>query len=182
MHHHFEATVFHGLCGGTVVEQIEPAETVDLAMQGNGWGKIMPEFGDILWPNEEATFLELISQKSPFYEEMREFLAKISADRGFHVSKELADDLLMYQQHSIVDPWTPKSHSFNLRYNLHEYFHGAGQVGQSPMVKNPLSITATADIVFGGDLEAYAQQVVWYGRKGGSLRYSRFEACSPSNP
>ena len=149
------------------------SETVDGAIQGNGWGKILPEFGNILWPNEEATFLELVSQKNEFYEEMGKFLATMFADRGFTVANELVDDLLMYQQHSVVDPWTPKSRTFNLGYNLPDYFHGADQASQSALVRIPISITATTDVVFGGDLETYAQQVVWYGRKSGSLRYTR---------
>ena len=34
-------------------------------------------------------------------------------------------------------------------------------------------INATSDVEFAGHLRRFAQQVVWYGRKGGKLRHNK---------
>lgn len=150
--------------------------TVDGAMEGKGWGMFKAQFGNVLWPNEEATFLDLVCQKSAFYQEMSNFLAHLAAAKGLDLAEDLVEDLLTYQQHSVTGPSTPRRLSFDLRYNLHEYFQGIGQREQIPLTRKPCRVTATSEVVFGSDLERYARQVVWYGRKDGKLRQTKLES------
>lgn len=90
----------------------------DLGLEGKGWGRVDPRYGEVLWPLEEATFLDAVSgDLDALYRELGEV---------FHAPQGILD-----------------------------------------VEKDGLRTPEE----FGGDLVAYAQQVVWYGRKGGKFRH-----------
>ena len=43
---------------------------------------VEPEFGDIIWPIEEATFLNVVCDKDGFYQEITEFIDRLVSNRG----------------------------------------------------------------------------------------------------
>lgn len=148
------------------------ADIVAGVMRGGGWGLVIPKFGNIQWPPEEGTFLNIICEKERFYDEMREFMKKLLGEFSLELDERLLRDLLKYQAHMIIDPFSPKTFCIDLDHNLHEYFRKAYVGERLPVIELPTSLEVRADAEYRGDLETYAREVVWYGRKGGRFRHS----------
>ena len=148
------------------------SDTLDQAVQGGGWGITLPRFGNVLWPTEEATFLNLVSEKDRTYGEIAAFFRGLLTAQGWHLEDELVADLLNYQQQMVIDPSTPSHFAINLSYNLHEYYAGIYQHTEIPLTRRDTALTVASETEFNDDLERYARIVVWYGRKGGKFRHS----------
>ena len=106
----------------TVIKSI-----VARAMAGDRLDLVLPEFGNIYWPLEEASFLNFVKEKDDFYREIKSFIETLALQSAVPMDKGLIDNLILYQSSGIKDPFTD----------------------------------------FAGDLEGYAREVVWYGRKSG---------------
>jgi radical SAM superfamily enzyme YgiQ (UPF0313 family) len=139
-------------------------------LDGGAWETIVPEFGDVMWPPEEATFLNIICEKDRFYAEMRRFIRELVDDGRLPLDEDLLSDLFEYQGRMVLDPFTPGNFSVNLKYSLHEYFVNAYLGTPFPLVKKESSLNVKARAEFGGDLETYAREIVWYGRKSSRVR------------
>lgn len=151
------------------------SDEVDKAVEGGGWGRLIPRFGKILWPTEEATFLNIICDKDRFYREIEDFIRGLLTARGWELEEGLLSDLLKYQKHMIIDPLTPDRFIIELQFKLHDYFEAHRQGIASKLVKERNLLTITADQTYSGDLELYAQHVVWYGRKSGRCRHKNVQ-------
>ncbi|OHA99041.1 MAG: hypothetical protein A3H52_03050 [Candidatus Zambryskibacteria bacterium RIFCSPLOWO2_02_FULL_39_26] len=152
-------------------EEVALTWNIVRAAQGGGrLDRILPRFGNIYWPLEEATFLNLITYKEKSYGEIRGFLNVLVRDLGLgEIDPVLLDDVVLYASSRIIGPNLPPV-SIELHYNLHEYLSRL----RDPSVrleKMPMSLTIKAETDFGGDLERYAKEVVWYGRKGGKFHH-----------
>ena len=89
---------------------------LDRGLEGQVWGRTDPRYGDVIWPLEEASFLDIVSG------DLSGFYAEVGAVTGAPPEVLLAD---------------------------------------STGLRTPEEYT---------DLETYAREVVWYGRKGGKFR------------
>jgi hypothetical protein len=135
---------------------------------GGRFDRVLPQFGSIYWPLEEAAFLNLVVQKGRFYKEVRDFLDVLVYDSGLDIGKVdpfLFDDIVLYESARIIGPQLPPP-STKLRYNLHEYLNGSMR-----LENRPTNIDIRAEVGFDGDFERYAREVVWYGRKGGKFHH-----------
>ena len=151
------------------------ADIVHTATEGGEWGVGLPRFGNVMWPTEEAIFLNLISEKKRLYQELAEFVAQLISDHRLDLTDDLAKDLMTYQQHSVIDPFSPEQLDFDLEFDLHGYFQSYDQDLKMPITRKPCRMTAKAEMIFDGDLEGYARHVVWYGRKGHKLRQAKIK-------
>ena len=152
------------------------SKTLDGAVNGQGFGIVIPRFGEILWPDEEATFLNLVCQKEQFYRELPGFLTHLLAARGWEVAEERLWDLLTYQARMIIDPFSPEVFSFEINSDLQGYFSASYQGASAPLGRVPCLVTVQSDRAYDGDLELYAREVVWYGRKGGGFRHGAVQS------
>lgn len=135
---------------------------------GKSWGIHDSRFGNIMWPPEEGGFLKIIAEKSAFYSQLYGgFLMGLIDDFALRLN------ILNYQQHTLVSPldsicgW----HSLHLNYNIHEYLEGIYS-GEEVELKSGVydySISPSR-VLEKDDLESYAREIVWYGRKGGTMR------------
>ena len=96
------------------------------------------------------------------------FLTRLSIKRNLKLDTEVIEDLLTFQQHSVIDPFTPAEFSFDLRFEFPKYFQDIEHAPRRGITRDPHTFTASSNTVFHGDLVLYAQQMIWYGRKGGS--------------
>lgn len=143
------------------------------ATKGGRLDLVVPRFGEIYWPLEEATFLSLVADKEAFYSEIRFFLGALSWRLSQRVDEDLLDDLVSYQSSIIKDP-NLKEVEVDLRYDFHDYFsHLSDKEATLERFPTKLVVKAREDESFGGDLESYAKNVVWYGRKGGRFHHSQ---------
>jgi radical SAM superfamily enzyme YgiQ (UPF0313 family) len=144
---------------------------VDETMQGGSWAIVMPEFGQIIWPTEEATFLKVVCEKTRFYREISKFVKQLIDELAIDADGVQLGDVMSYQQHMVLDPFTGKRFSFELDHNLTDYFRGSYLGENVPLKRDPHVLTVDEDVEFKGDLVRFATQIVWYGRKGGRFRH-----------
>ena len=147
----------------------ETSLIMDRAIQGGGrLDLVLPVFGDIYWPLEEATFLSLATNKARLYGELQVFVSSLIQESWQVSDSALIEDLFAYQSILVIDPYIVEA-SVQFRFDLHGYFYGTGEQELAPK-RNQLKIKA--DTNFAGDLKRYACEVVWYGRKGGRFYHS----------
>ncbi len=153
-----------------VGEQIaQVRRLVDSAMTGGRLDLVLPEFGNIYWPLEEASFLQLVTKKTSFYEEIRSFLDLLAEAMSQTIDPKLLDDLVLYQKSVVKDPYT-SAVSIDLDYDLHDYF-GQSIDSAPQLISRPTKLNIKADHEF-RDLEDFAQRGIWYARKGGRLHHA----------
>lgn len=131
---------------------------------------VIPKFGEIYWPLEEASFLNFVTNKKDFYEEMLGFVDWFASDLGIHIGGALLEDIILYQASLVKDPDVLEV-SVPLRYDLYDYFRNVRD-SEAKLKKTPLRLKVKGDRDFDGDLETYAREVVWFGRKGGRFHHS----------
>jgi hypothetical protein len=141
-------------------------------VSGGDWGLIVPQFGKIIWPIEEATFLNLVCAKDGFYAEISQFLLDLISWHGGTLEDDQLRGLLTYQKNMIIDPFTLPALTIDLDYDFHEYFEAAHLGSPRKLQKISTRLTITSEHTFKGDLELYAQTIVWYGRKANKFRHT----------
>jgi len=150
---------------GTEIARIK--DIVRSAMNGGRLDTVLPRFGKIYWPLEEATFLNMVADKDRFYGEIRAFAGTLAQRTGKPVDEVLLDDAVRYQSAVLKGPYSSEI-TIDLRYDLYKYFKEL-QGGAASPHKRPVTLHVEAKEDFAGDLETYAREVVWYGRKGGAF-------------
>jgi len=148
---------------------------VDSAVEDGGWGIVLPQFGDVIWPTEEATFLTLVSDKDIFYNEIFGFLTYLISGDGLSVDEDQLSGLLTYQKNMTVDPFTPPSFNIDLGYDFQEYFRKIYQGTPGRLEKKATRLTVKPEHTFYGDLEHYARTIVWYGRRSNKFRHTNVQ-------
>lgn len=151
----------------------EIARTRDVVLRSTNGGRldlIIPKFGEIYWPLEEATFLNFVTNKKDFFDEIRDFVGVLAKECDQFIDNTLLDDLVLYQSSLVKDPYVSEL-SVPLRYDLHDYFSRLRD-GDAMLRKSPSRLKIKGDRSFAGDLESYAREVVWFGRKGGRFHHS----------
>ena len=150
---------------GRVVRKV--TELFNNIPQGKHWGVVDGRFGNIVWPPEEGAFLDLVTQKEAFY---RDVTACIKS--AICLDYNILDDVVAYQEAMIHDPYQPEVIKLELTYNIPEIISSAYE----HKIVYPRRDHATYEIrpkkTYNGDLETYAREVVWYGRKGGKFQHT----------
>ncbi|KKT80817.1 MAG: hypothetical protein UW78_C0024G0002 [Candidatus Azambacteria bacterium GW2011_GWA1_44_9] len=136
---------------------------VDKMMKGGSLDLVIPQFGAICWPLEEASFLNLVVQKDQLYREIKIFTEALLQVEALDLPAGLLSDLIRYQSAVVVDPFSLEP-AIELEYDWPRYFAQQGQE-QISSCFGPICLTIKASEGFAGDLKKYAQEVVWYGRK-----------------
>lgn len=149
-------------------------DVVSRAVKGGRMDLVIPKFGETCWPLEEAAFLNFVTNKKGYYQEIREFVGEFARDWGAYVSNDMLDDLILYQSSLVKDPDVAET-LVSLRYDLHDYFSNVRDP-EATLKKSLLKLKVKGDRNFEGDLETYAREVVWFGRKGGRFHHSSVTA------
>jgi radical SAM superfamily enzyme YgiQ (UPF0313 family) len=131
-------------------------------MEGKEWGIIDERFGNIVWPVEEGGFLKIMAEKEQFYKETTTFIKGL-------IDSELIKDLIEYQKSILIDPYKNTEY-IHLNWNIHEYLQAAYMNEIIPLVKESVTYSINGKD-YNGDLETYAKEVIWFGRKGGTFKH-----------
>ena len=147
-----------------------------VSVNGGRLDIVLPQFGNIYWPLEEASFLTLVTNKDEFYRELRSFVGYLARSLGQPVDEVLLDDVVRYQSAVVKDPYIAES-TIELAYDFLEYFSNFKGEAAPLRIQSKILIKAKRD--FDGDIESFAREVVWYGRKGGSFCHTDIKGkCS----
>jgi hypothetical protein len=147
--------------------------TIERALAGGKWDVVLSKFGDVVWPTEEATFLNCVTQLERLYWELRIVVEKLivdsKGDLGFMTMAALAE-LFIYQNAMVKSPYDKEDFSIEYRFNFHELLSGVYVGSKVPLRSGKFKLDIRVGDVYPNDLLGYAQKVVWYGRKGGIIR------------
>jgi radical SAM superfamily enzyme YgiQ (UPF0313 family) len=120
-------------------------------------------FGNLMWPVEEIVFLRTVS--GDFLPILKEFLESEFSN----VSKEDAKELLAYQNFSIRSFRQSEKNKISQSANWHDFITDLLQNKKTELNRTKVMLEIENPIDY-SNLEEYAREVVWYGRKGSSLR------------
>lgn len=128
-----------------------------------------PRFGNIIWPLDEAWYLEVLYEYELFYTELNRHLSKEYPEL---VTEEFAQ-LCTYQKSVVYVPNTEYS-EINLNFDFPEYFSEIMSGSFRKLKSGQYSYKAILDERI-SKWDEFATKVVWYGRKGGKnhLKYER---------
>jgi len=141
------------------------------AENGGRLDLVLPEFGEICWPLEEASFLSIIANKETFYHEIEHFLRTLTKLWNLSVPPDLITDLVRYQSAIVKDPSVSEC-TLELHHDLPSYFSTLNG-SHVELIPTPTRIYITSEHRYAGNREKYAREVVWYGRKGGHFHHTQ---------
>ena len=146
------------------------AAFVETESQINGYlhGKMInpytdPVYGNIVWPLEEAAYLQIILEFDRFYAEIEDFLKPFAFDPAVYKG-------LMQYQKSIIKMPGVRERAVRLDYDFYAYFRNIYMNKPLPLEKKP-NVTVFRDSNIPDNLKDYSKIVVWYGRKGDKNMY-----------
>lgn len=143
---------------------------IDEMLDARSTDIILPEFGDIVWPLEEASFLSILKQRETFYEEIAGELLDLTKDRGWNLSSDLIEEILAYQKATVAHPDDSGDLDLSFRHNIDEIVN-AEHAGEAVALRQEdCRVVIARQSGYAGDWVAFAREAVWYGRKGGCLR------------
>ena len=144
---------------------------LDLILQGNPRGVVMPEFGSIYWEPEEASYLNISNQKDEFYKEMHEVVKEYLDGIGMAHDDEELEEIIKYQKTRVPSYEHPKITAYHLNGNIPEYFDNYFLGRQHGLSRSP-KIMRVMDVKdYRGDKKAFAQEIVVSGRENDQMLY-----------
>ncbi len=146
-------------------------DILDNVLAGVGFHQYLPEFLGINWPAEEASHLRLCGTLDRFYRECRAFLDDVIRRQRLGMPDALRADLLRYQEAVVVRPDRQADVLLALGYNLHEYVQSCRMGEPIALERGAFRYRVLVGDRLNGDLERFARDVVWFGRKGGKFLY-----------
>jgi hypothetical protein len=121
-------------------------------------------YGNVMFPVEEILFLQIVNED--FWSLLKEFMLH----RYKNIPNNIIDDLVNYQRISVKQPLKQQIKSVDLNYNIHEYVSSLLINREDVELEKIRNTITTNNPNSYSDVKDYAREIVWYGRKGSSLR------------
>lgn len=120
-------------------------------------------YGNIMWPVEEIIFLRLVTSEETFH-----LLSQAISDLFPEIRKDHLSEIIRYQKLSLRLPAGPQKHEEIFECDWHGY---ASQIllNQDANLIEKTTRIGYRNLETFDNLQDYAREVVWYGRKGSSL-------------
>jgi len=143
---------------------------------GQPRGTVLPEFSNISWGDEEASYLRISQNIDKFYEELDKF---IDNNPFFHVNHiyelEWWQSIMKYQHAIVVKCNINGSQEFEVKYPIHSFYR-AHLIGDKVDFKEGrYKISIIDDVQYNGNKERYSREAIWWGRKNGKCTYKQIE-------
>lgn len=117
-----------------------------------------PAFGALTWPMEEAAFLIVMKELEAFRFQISDFL------RSFFSDQILLADLTSYQNAVVKTPGA-QDQLLSLEYDWFAYFSSIYENGNPSLKKEKTKVLINCGTI-PADLQEFAVQIIWYGRRG----------------
>ena len=159
-YHTFYARLLSSDAPPVIADAVEQARTaLRTWLRGGRLCVARPNYGDILWPPEDALFLSLIEQKATVLQALRAWL-----EAQFDLPGELASDLIAFTSAQVVGPDEPSAITLRTKVDWWELL-------RDPQKTLPRrDVTRTLATREWSTHEEYALEIVRYGRKAGLLQ------------
>ena len=140
--------------------------------EGHTRAQIVPEFGDVTWEPEEASYLRFVKDTSTFYNE----LFKITKDFLVESRREFNEDemreVFKYQEVLIPRFPNPGQIIFDFKYNVPEYMDSFFDNDRPKLSRTAQTLEIVEGKDFGNDNSRYARETVLWGRRSNSILYN----------
>jgi radical SAM superfamily enzyme YgiQ (UPF0313 family) len=136
--------------------------------RGEHRGTVLPDYGEMYWDVEEASFLRLTQDTDRFYDDLWWLTREFLASEGKADEPELVSQVVRYQQCRIPSQQPEKPSIQPFDWNLPEYFERRFSSAPVPLVRRESWLTVTPKD-WGGDLKRFARESILWGRKSGTM-------------
>jgi radical SAM superfamily enzyme YgiQ (UPF0313 family) len=156
-------------------EELKRTEDVveKVLRQGKGFDAVLPEFSDISWSPEEASFLRTCLQLDRFYSELADFLCDLSKDNRWSIGNDILADVLKYQRAIIVKWDRDGTDELLLSCGVHTFYGDYLKGYEACMKSGRFRVVVEDDLKYGGDKERFSREIVFWGRRGGRMTYDK---------
>ena len=120
---------------------------------------VIPEYGNLIWPLEEGAFLRIVLHFDRFFSEIQPVIKPLFED------EQLFRELLAYQKAVVKNPYHNKT-VLHLHYDFFAYFKEIYRNCYQSLSMHDVTICLDSSDV-SADLQTFAKETIWYGRKGG---------------
>jgi radical SAM superfamily enzyme YgiQ (UPF0313 family) len=144
-------------------------EQLDNLLQGNGRGRVLPEFGNIYWDEEEASFLRISNDLDPFYDQLSVVIQSFLKDQDISYDEEELEEVIRYQRMRIPPHGLPKITEWSFNQNIPEYFETCFLSNAQPLITKPQIMTIENNKDYQGNKADYARETILWGRKSGTM-------------
>jgi radical SAM superfamily enzyme YgiQ (UPF0313 family) len=137
-------------------------------LNGQGRGREMPEYGQLYWDEEEASFLRISERLDQFYAEFFQICSSFLADQGINYDPQELSEVIIYQRSRIPTTFDSKGRSIEFNFNFPEYF-------EKLLTNNPVELVAQKQLLqvtakeYNGDKRNYSKETILWGRKSGTM-------------
>ena len=155
------------------VEIAEHNRVLDGALnKGTPLNILLPEYGDVYWSGDEATYLRLADRPFDFGIELLASIWSLLKDRGIAPNLEQLTKVVMYQQlrTPFIENFAGFGTMMSSSWNLHEHFESMFTSKPIPLYqldKPEIYIVKEPD--FHGDKKRFAYDIILRGRRSGAL-------------
>lgn len=157
-------------CGNILYSEIELFEKKDEdILAGEGKGCVLPEFGNIYWDEDEASFLRISGELADFYKELHHVVQEFLVTHNISYSEEELMQAIEYQRIKLPQhEGIPLSEKKEFSYNFPAFFEKCFTEHAVSLEKTPQILELVNPRNFKGDKREYAKQIILWGRKSGT--------------
>ena len=137
-------------------------------LAGDGRGHHLPEFGNLYWDEEEASFLRISERLDEFYVELGAVVRAFLAARDVAWDEEELAEVLRYQRLRIPNCRAPGQTTWRFAFNVPEYFETRFRAAPALLRRTPQVLTVLARD-HAGDRARFARETILWGRKSGTM-------------
>lgn len=144
-------------------------------IEGRGRAVLLPEYGEIYWAIEEASYLRIAARLDRFYRELENLLSQFLHEKGILVDSKELHEAICYQRMRMPTLAPTCDNERVFQFNFPEYFGSTPKTEPITLVRNPQKLIITEPNVVQSKL-SFAQERVLWGRRGGKFeREARWE-------
>ena len=139
-------------------------------LDGRASNQSLPGYGSIVWNPEERLFLSIAGdekRREKLQSDVLVMMTRLLHNNG-HVTESLLQDLLAYQALMTSSPVQQRTTILPLKHDLVSFFEAAPD--ETRVVRRSVSVRIAREEAYEGDVERWAREVVWWGRKASKWR------------
>jgi radical SAM superfamily enzyme YgiQ (UPF0313 family) len=138
---------------------------------GAGRRLAFDEYGDVVWPVEEAVHLVLSRDFGAAFRELFAAVAGLCDADGIAVDGSELADVFAYQEAQTPRPSGPARPEVELGWDFPAWFQALERGREQTLDRRPLTLQVVDHHRVGGDPARFAREVVWYGRSATTIPY-----------
>lgn len=142
---------------------------------------VLQEYGDVVWPIEEAVFLRASSDFSRLLAELERLASLLLRERGVDVDVDELAELVLVQGALLPRPAGPATRELRLARDWPRWMAGALASRAEPLVTRPTHVSIRDQHGAFSGLPDYARRIAWYARSAADIPY-RLEVMAPPTP